>query len=260
MQAKRFTIVGNPVSHSVSPELFRAAYPMNLELSYDRNETQSAAEAMAVFRSGYSGGNVTAPLKMDILNFVDEVLDEASEIGAANTITISPKGIVAASNTDHIGVSDSLVEHGVSVMDRPCLVLGAGGAGKAAAYALSQMGARLTVANRSREKAESFTRRIGGKVVGITEADGFESLVRESEIIINTLYPSVDVVSAEWLNKKQVVFDASYIGSALTQKAALCGCRIIDGRYWVFHQALHSYVRFSGIRPDEQSMRKYIGI
>ncbi|MDR2562605.1 MAG: hypothetical protein LBC98_01535 [Prevotellaceae bacterium] len=260
MRAKRFTIVGNPVSHSVSPELFRSAYPMNLELTYDRNATETALEAMAVFKSGYSGGNVTAPFKMDILNLVDEVLDDASEIGAANTITISPKGIIIASNTDHIGVSDSLNEHGVSVRNKPCLVLGAGGAGKAAAYALSQMGASLTVANRSKEKVDDFVKKIGGKLAGLTEADEFEKLVRESEIIINTVYPSVDIVPSEWLNKKQVVFDASYIGSALTKKAAQCGCRIIDGRYWVFHQALHSYVRLSGIRPDEQSMRRFIGI
>ena len=260
MQTKRFTIVGNPVSHSVSPELFSAAYPMNPEILYDRNETNSADDALAVFKSGYSGGNVTAPHKMEILKLVDEVFDDASEIGAANTVTVSPEGIVAASNTDHIGVSGSFDEHGISLTNKRCLILGAGGAGRAAAYAMNQMRAILTIANRSKDKADDFARKIGCESAGMTETDGFEELVRESEIIVNTLYPSVDVVAAEWLNENQVVFDASYIGSTLTQKATQCGCYIIDGRYWVFHQALHSYVRLSGIRPDEQSMRKFIGI
>lgn len=260
MQAKRFTIVGDPVLWSISPELFRAAYPMHPEMQYDRKTVKSAEEALKVLRSGYSGGNVTAPYKIEMLNMVDEVSEDALAIGAINTVLISPAGLISAANTDYIGVSRSFDEHNILTRNRSCLILGAGGAGRAAAYALNLSGADLTIANRTEDKAREFAEKISCKSVGTTQSAEFEKIVRESEIIVNTLYPSVDIIDSEWLNEKQVILDASYLGSTLTKKAKMRGCYIIDGRYWVFYQALHCYVMFSGIRPDEQAMRRFVGI
>lgn len=254
---KRFTIIGNPIEHSVSPSLFRAAYSTFPKLIYDRNLVQSAEEGIALFRSTYLGGNVTSPFKEDILKLVDEVSEGAQIIGAANEIIVQANGAIRASNTDYLGVSGSFAEHQVTLSGKRCVLLGIGGAGKAAAYALQQSNADLTIVNRTELHAQEYARKMGCDWAPMAD---LEELVREAEVIVNTLYPSVDIVEEAWFNSKQTVLDASYIGSNLLDKAKRCSCHCIDGRYWVFHQALPAFVRFTGIRPDQQAMRKLLNI
>lgn len=256
---KKYTILGNPAKHSKSPELFRAAYFKYSDLSYDINEPETAEECISILKSRYDGGNITAPFKEGVFNLADETTDVAKLIGAVNMAVVLPDGKIKADNCDHYGVSESFKEFKVSLKVKSCLLLGIGGAGKAAAYAVHNAGGILTIANRTEQKAKEFADKLKCNAMPINGI-AFENAVRNADIIVNTLYSDIDVIDKDWLNHKQVILDASYIGSPLLDKAKEAGGMVIDGRYWVYHQALYCFYKFTGIEPDREAMRKVVGI
>ena len=255
-KTKKFTIVGNPARHSKSPALFAAAYFGRPRLVYEVNEPATAEECLAVLKSGYDGGNVTAPFKEDMFRMADEVSETAAFIGAVNTVTVT-EGKIKADNCDHHGVTGSFEEFGISPAGKSCLLLGIGGAGKAAAYAVCRAGGSLTIVNRTERKARDFADKLG---CGFAPTSDLNRLAKTSDIIINTLYGDVDLVERDSLDSNKVIFDASYIGSPLLEKARDAGCTIIDGRYWLYHQALYCFVLFTGIEPDKKAMRNILMI
>ncbi len=100
--------------------------------------------------SGYRGANVTIPHKLAAHELADELSDAARAIGAVNTLTFDEDGRIAGDNTDAGGLLDALGEPPPAT----ALVLGAGGAGRAAVWALAHAGAHVTVWNRTRERAD----------------------------------------------------------------------------------------------------------
>ncbi|MDR2467076.1 MAG: hypothetical protein LBD35_06750 [Prevotellaceae bacterium] len=251
---KRFTIVGNPARHSKSPALFAAAYPNRPYLTYDVNEPATAEECLAVLKSGYDGGNVTAPFKEDMFRMADELTETAALIGAVNTVTAA-EGKITADNCDHRGVAGSFEEFGISLAGKSCLLLGIGGAGKAAAYAVCKAGGALTIVNRTERKARDFADKLG---CGFASTGDLNRLAKTADIIINTLYGDIDPVERNSLDSDKVILDASYIGSPLLEKAKDAGCTIIDGRYWLYHQALYCFALFTGMEPDRKAMKQLL--
>ena len=150
---KRLCVIGDPVEHSKSPviqtAMIRAA---DLDLVYGKQrvaagETQAWLERAK--REGWAGFNATMPHKQALVKLVDELSDDASRIGAVNTVCIRD-GKVYGHNTDGAGFLRALCLAGMDPQDRCVLVLGAGGAAKAVVYALLQAGARkVVVANRT---------------------------------------------------------------------------------------------------------------
>jgi shikimate dehydrogenase len=236
--------------------MFRAAYAGFPELTYDSNELNSAKECVELLKAQYDGANITAPFKESVFRLADEASDTANIIGAANTVTVS-QGRIMADNCDHYGVSESFGEFNVTLNGKSCLLLGIGGAGKAAAYAVSKAGGALTIVNRTVRKAEEFANRLNCNAAPVAD---LQKLLPTADVIINTLYSGIDIVDKSWLSTEQIILDASYIGSPLIEKAKDLNCLTIDGRYWVYHQAVYCFVKFTGIQPDTAAMRKVIGL
>jgi shikimate dehydrogenase len=234
--------------------MFDAAYAAYPEFSYESYEANTADECVEVLKSRYDGGNITAPFKEGVFRLADETTETANFIGAVNTVLVS-QGRIIADNCDHYGVSESFREFGISLKDKSCLLLGIGGAGKAAAYAVAQSGGTLTIVNRTVQKAEDFARKLNCNAAPVTD---LHNLLKTTEVIINTLYSGIDIVAQDWLNPNQIILDASYIGSPLLEKAKEINCLTIDGRYWVFHQAVYCFSKFTGIQPDTEAMREII--
>lgn len=250
----RFCILGNPVGHSKSPAMFRAAYAGFPELTYDCNELNSAEECVELLKARYDGGNITAPFKEGVFRLADEVSETANLIGAVNTVTVS-QGRIIADNCDHYGVSESFREFNISLKGKSCLLLGIGGAGKAAAYAVSQSGGKLAIVNRTVRKAEDFAKKLNCNAASVND---LQHLLKTADVIINTLYSGVDIVDKNWLSPGQIILDASYTGSPLLNKAKELNCLTIDGRYWVYHQAVYCFFKFTGIKPDTEAMRNVL--
>lgn len=160
---QRLAVIGDPVGHSLSPQIHmtwidaqgrKASYE---SIRVPRGET---AAALADFsRKKFRGLNVTLPHKEAVLETVIDTSPAVAAIGAANTLTRNTDGSWRADNTDAPGLMAALRRAGIGdVSDKTVLVLGAGGAARAALYALDRGGANLIVLNRTVEKA--------GKVIG----------------------------------------------------------------------------------------------
>lgn len=158
---KQFTVVGSPISHSRSPQLHNSGYKaLNLPYEFDRFE---AADAKTVYdelmsKPEFGGLAVTMPLKLDIMNYLSELSDAASIIGAVNTVTPieGQPGKFRGDNTDWYGITNSFIRHGVPSIGNSeiCgLVVGGGGTSRAAAYALNHIGCKkIYMVNRTASK------------------------------------------------------------------------------------------------------------
>jgi shikimate dehydrogenase len=164
----RLGVLGWPVAHSRSPQIHNAALAaLGLrDWRYQRLPVPPALFADTVRSlgaSGFRGANVTIPHKQAALALATEASETARAIGAANTLTFHPDGRIAAENTDAPGLIAAL---GVSARGLRALVLGAGGSGRAAVWALIDAGAsEVLVWNRTPERARALARDLGARAV-----------------------------------------------------------------------------------------------
>src|SRR5688572_2037753 len=170
-------VCGWPVAHSRSPAMHEAAFAAaRLEgwryLKLPLPPELFAETVRALPAAGFRGVNVTIPHKEAALALADEASDAARAIGAANTLTFED-GAIKADNTDAPGL---LAAVGEPVAGRRALVLGAGGAGRAAAWALAGAGADVAVWNRTAERARALATALGVRAVAAPEP---------AEIVVN---------------------------------------------------------------------------
>ena len=163
----RLGVLGWPVAHSRSPAMQNAALA-HLGLTHWRYQRLPvppglfAETVRALPAAGFLGANVTIPHKQAALELATSASEEAREIGAANTLTFTPEGEIAAANTDAPGVLEAL---GVSPRGMRAQVLGAGGSARAVVWALLRAGAaEVWVWNRTPERAATLAR--GARGVG----------------------------------------------------------------------------------------------
>lgn len=254
----RYAVVGDPVAHSASPRLFAAlGRHLGLPLDY-RAERVTAAELEAflgrVRQGEYQGLSVTLPHKEAALRLSDSASESARATGAANTLSLGPGGLLQADNTDGVGLLGALAEHGTALAGARVLVLGAGGAARAALHAARTSGARsLHVANRTPVRAERLAETFGAVALPLTAE------------ALGPLLPSIDVLvqaSAAGLLHRQetalpagcvlhphlTVLDMVYqpLETALLRAARAAGARSVDGLWMLIHQGLEQMRLWSG--------------
>jgi shikimate dehydrogenase len=246
----KFGLIGHPISHSLSPLLFKTAYP-GINDSYELVETSTLSEAMERFYSdGFNGLNITTPYKEEITAY-DSVSDETVLcLSAANTM-IRKEDKIYLYNTDVDGVRGSLLTY--AEKGTTALVLGFGGAGRAAAYAAWSMGCTVLVVNRSdRRRGVSWE-----KEISFYRPESFGSLLKSIEIVINTL-PLIPPFLSDTNLSGKVVLDASYSSASLSFVRSQPGVKYIPGTYWLLYQAIESFRLFTGKEPDVNSMKLLI--
>lgn len=159
----RLCVIGDPVGHSLSPRIHRRFMERcGAAGSYEAvTVTAETLEDLVVqgCRGAWDGCNVTMPLKERILPLLDAVEPWTASCGAVNTVCFR-NGRAVGYNTDGPGVVESLRLRGFAPAGQAALVLGAGGAAKAAALALAQAGCRVTVCARTPEKAAALAARV----------------------------------------------------------------------------------------------------
>ncbi|MBL6970106.1 MAG: shikimate dehydrogenase [Campylobacterales bacterium] len=149
-----FTIFGNPVEHSKSPQMHNAGFQLlNLDNNYTKTHLEDGSTIKEVFlKNNIQGANITVPHKEDAFKNADEIKGLAKDIGAVNTY-INENGKVLAYNTDAPGFIKAIEEFGDI---KSALLLGAGGTAKAIAVALKEKGVSVTVLNRSANRLDFF--------------------------------------------------------------------------------------------------------
>ena len=234
---KRFGLIGHPVAGSFSPKLFEAAYEGRYP--YDLLEGAEFGASWQRFLDEYDGINITAPFKQDAFRAVDALSDDARLCGAVNLAVKTPSGIVGY-NTDVAGVGLAVREAGLPVSE--ALVVGCGGAGRAAAVAALRLGCRVTLANRTPSRAAALAEDLCCDWI---PADGLPSL--SPDLVIYTVPGPMDGFPEF---AEAIVLEANYRTPCLKG----CGRTYISGLRWLLFQAVAGYEIFTGETPDADAM------
>ncbi len=259
--ADRFAIFGNPLSQSLSPLMHNAAFAqMGIAARYGACQTDNAAEAVRQFRRmGLRGASITLPFKESIIPFLDEMDESAETIGAVNTI-VNRDGRLMGYNTDGIGLTDDLREW-LEIRGKTFVILGAGGAARAAVYALLQAGGTPVVVNRTLQKAEALAGRFGCRRVPVAEIGELRA-----DCLINTtpvgMFPEVDRTPLP----RQVaacfpyVMDMIYnpIRTRLLREAEAAGCAVRSGVGMFVRQGAEQFRLWTGMEPPIERMMNVV--
>lgn len=248
---KIFALIGNPVAGSLSPLLFKAAY--DGRFAYDLIDRPSFAEAWEVFLKDYDGINVTAPFKEKAFAEVlrsGTVSDIAAKIGAVNLVVKTPDGLYAH-NTDVDGIRSAIAPAAEAIRSiRPrALVVGAGGAGRAAIAAAFLSGFDVTLVNRTYEKAVALSEELEELWFSVNPMEDLRECIRSADLIIYTLPCPVPGLRKEDFRGKWVL-EANYKTPCLKDYGAY-----ISGHDWLLGQAVAGYSIFTGEEPDINSMQ-----
>lgn len=250
-QIKIFAVAGNPVIHSQSPQIFNQLFQIHkMKAEYIRINAENAEAVMAAVKAvDIKGFNVTSPFKKNIMNYLDKWEEDVDAIGAVNTVVTDKRRLIGY-NTDHIGVVETLKAHGIDPQNKKALILGAGGAARAAAFGLAQSHAQQVVfSNRTEVKAKDAAKRLGCDYVPLSQA---ERVLSGSDILISCVSTPQPLVSSKALKKNLVVLDANYRNSSLSRSAIQQGCLVLDGKEWLLRQAFPAFSRFTGKRVDSK--------
>jgi shikimate dehydrogenase len=214
-----------------------------------------AATARALPGSDYAGANVTIPHKLAAAELADERTAAVAAIGAANTLTFRDGG-VEADNTDAGGLLDAL---GEPPSGRRALVLGAGGGGRAAVWALREAGAaEVSVWNRTPERAAEVAVALGARA--IDRPEGTDLLVNATPVGLDPGTSEEEALSAlslEGLDPPALLVDLVYRGgeTPLCKWAARAGARVVEGLEVLVRQGARSLVVWTRLDPPLAVMR-----
>lgn len=188
---KRAYLLAHPAGHSLSPAMHNAAFRyLSLEAHYEAVDVapENLAEMVQNLRDDdVYGANVTIPHKLAVMPMMDKLSKAAKTIGAVNTI-VNQNGELVGHNTDAAGFLQGLEDERVYLRKKVAVLLGAGGAARAIAYALLNSGvAKLWIYNRTTEKAAELVKefaRVGSAAV--LKEDELPFIIRQAEILVNT--------------------------------------------------------------------------
>ena len=265
MVKKVYGVIGNPIEHSLSPVMHNAAFEaLGLDAIYlaFRVAEHDLGDAIRGAKSlGIAGLNVTIPLKEKALAFVDAD-DVATRIGAINTIDFT-SGTPTGYNTDGIGALTVLKERVGEIRGKEVLILGAGGAARAIAFYLDAEGARLTIANRTEDRAAMLASSLhNADFISLSEEE-LKRHIKDADILINTtsvgMYPRADatLVNAGMMHSRLVVFDIVYnpAETKLLREAKKAGVQtIIEGVKMLVYQGAASFRIWTGMEPPVEVM------
>lgn len=288
IDSNRFGLIGNPIGHSASPQLFHTAY--SGRYPYDLIEGSDFEASYVRFLREYKAINVTAPFKEAAYEKADIVSGPCALIGAANILVHTAEG-VECHNSDFTGViltvaeelfpgiiSEFYKEFGASAHKRihqfvrKCLeqkygrrpaatVAGCGGAGKAAAVAAAEMGFKTTILNRSLDKATAFSKGLPEYKFRVASTDDFVKESSKADLVIYTLpmaLDSLDEFCQTHSEHSRILLEANYRNPAFTglRLARLQDAEVsyIPGRRWLLCQAISGYGIMTGETPDIEAL------
>ena len=271
---KKFGLIGYPISHSLSPALFKAAY--NGKYIYDLIEIEDFETAYQKFLDEYAVINVTAPFKEPAFKKADIVSEECRAIGATNILMKREDEKIVAGNSDHLGVSGAIAKCITARTDinKVALIVGCGGAAKAAAYATCKDGYKTVILNRNFEKAQEFAgslRNMCGFDAKAEPMSEFCRYFREAGVIVYTLplhIPALDQLSEDDIKgvpaAAKILLEANYKDPSFSEDDITSLQKInpaliyVHGKEWLLHQAVGAYKSFTGEDPNIENMRKVL--
>lgn len=269
---KTFCIIGDPIDHSLSPLIHNAGFQaLNLNCSYiafkvPHNELENSIESLR--KINIAGFNVTIPHKVGVVKYLDEITPDAKLAGAVNTV-VNKDGRLIGYNTDIYGFIYPLEQTFSSFENLNILILGSGGACRAALVGLSRKKdiKSVNIVNRDQNKLMNVIDL--GKELGLpcipvdhNSKSTIQNVALESDLIVNTtsigLNNEKSIIEYDFIKKNSVVFDIVYkpIYTDLLMKAKKRGAKIIFGYEMLLHQAVKAFELFTHCNAPYEVMKK----
>ena len=246
MRHSRFGLIGHPIAHSLSPALFKAGYQGRYP--YELIEGEDFEKSYKKFLEEYDGINVTAPFKELAFAKADILSPECETIGATNLLVKTPEG-VKAYNSDYLGVRMWLSEVTEDLKGVKVLIVGLGGAGKAAAAAAESLG--MEVIRMNRTVRDSTTHPL----------DEFRQYFREADIIIYNIPTAIpelkELTESDFAaDRPKHILEANYKDPSMAEILKPFGSKAVytGGRTWLLYQAVTGYEILTGEKPDLRRM------
>jgi shikimate dehydrogenase len=267
---KRAYLLAHPAAHSLSPVMHNAAFAhLGLDARYEALDVppERLADTVASLRDeAVYGANVTVPHKLAVMPLLDELSEAARTIGAVNVI-VNASGRLAGHNTDASGFLVALEAEGFDVRGKRALILGAGGAARAVAYALLKAGSRVGVFNRSEAKAAALAEAFAswGEIELVDEV-ALPARVREAELLINATSVGMDKggmdhrspLPAGVLPERALVCDLIYRPpkTRLLRDAEAAGLKVQNGLPMLLYQGAEAFSLWTGRDAPVEVMRE----
>ena len=270
-------LIGHPVEHSFSPPMHNAAFQsLGMDYAYvafdvNPNDLSSAIEGAKSLN--IKGFNVTIPHKIEVMQYLNELDEVASLIGAVNTIDFKNlKGY----NTDGIGAVRA-IEEVSTIKDKDVIVAGAGGASRAISFYLAKFGANsITILNRNVNKAQNLAEDVlksdlisDVRLDSISQINGY---LDNADILVDTtplgMDPHIDdapIARADNMHENLVVFDEVYNPNetVLIKEAIKAGAEPVYGIKMLLYQGAESFKIWTGqdapIDVMEKALNEYLG-
>jgi shikimate dehydrogenase len=260
-------IAGWPVTYSRSPRLhgfWLRRHGIDGAYIPLRIRPGDFATAMrGLLAAGFAGANVTIPHKIAAFDICHSIDDTARRAGAVNTLVFH-EDRVSGSNTDGYGFVANLRSHGVTPDAGPALLLGAGGSARAVAASLLDAGAPVTVANRTRARAEALARDLPG--LRVIDWDARALALADHALVVNTT--PLGMVGHQALDldlspapASLVVADNVYVPleTPLLAAARARGLRAVEGLGMLLHQAVPGFRAWFGVEPEvDEELRRFV--
>jgi shikimate dehydrogenase len=263
-QTKLACVIGWPVVQSLSPRLhghWLKEYGIDgsyVALPVQREDFSTAVQSLR--REAYRGASVTVPHKEAAFAIAHRVDDAAKAAGAVNQLVFHEDDTIKGLNTDALGLAASLREAGLSLEGKPAILLGAGGAARAAVLALNELGAgEIRILNRDRHRAEVLVSNLSpssNATLVPMELTDWRKIAGDTALAINTTSagmkntPSLDL-ALDHLPKDAAVCDIVYnpLETGLLNRARALNLKTIDGLGMLMHQAVPAFKAFFGVEP-----------
>lgn len=260
-QTKLIGFLGSTFKTSKMYAMYNAAFEaLGLNYIYVPLAAQDLKKAVEGIRHlGISAVGVTIPYKIEIIPFLDELDDNAKRIGAVNVILNKNEKLIGG-NTDGEGAVMALKEK-TEIKGKKVILLGAGGAARAIAFAIKDAGGKLIILNRTVGDAQELASAVDCQFAGLDE---LPEVVRKSDIVINStsvgMFPKENesLVSKELLHSSLIIQEvvSKPRETKLIKEALAVGCSIVYAERMLLFQGLLKFKLYTGIKPPIKIMEK----
>lgn len=264
---KLYGIIGNPVSHSLSPAMHNAAFAslgenrVYLPFPVDSDNVRAAIDGLKALK--VRGASVTIPHKEKIIDYLDKIDPLAAKIGAVNTINREGDNgsiVLCGYNTDWLGALTPL-KKAIQLEGNRVILLGAGGSARAIGFGLREEDAEIVLCSRTETRGRNLAADLGCEWLSLHDISA-----ARGDVLINAtsvgMYPGDDEIPlpVSELDKYKVVMDIVYapLKTKLLRAAEEVGCMTINGLEMLLYQGVAQFELWTGIAAPVDLMRQVL--
>ena len=259
---KKYLVIGNPISHSLSPELHNHWIKQNgITAKYDKkklNDNELEGLVSEVIKGKIDGLNITVPFKNAVIPYIDKLSDEAKKTQAVNTIYLKDKKLIGH-NTDIAGFENAIKKINFDFYNKRIFILGAGGVVPSIIYASMKMGAsEILISNRTKKKAEKVKNIFDNiKLINWGEVPNFDVIINATTLGLN----QEDKLNLDFtkIGKNKLFYDLIYNPreTYFLNTGKKLGNKYENGKLMFIYQAFLAFKLWHGIEPkiNDETMR-----